>query len=168
MVTWTNALMLCRAIRVFTLLSYFYRPHSVGTMADVEVTTAFNIPHAQDTDDSSDEDAVNTATSRVYMGPLQSPEKKLASNAGLPTPRRSTRASTSSNQSPLRRSSRLSNARTPDQVAEEDHESDSEDDGVVEPAVEDSTGEGTPEKDVLVDDGECLLCLRETCVSSYV
>ena len=125
-----------------------------------EVSPIINIIDPPGSDNDSDEDAVNTAGSRVYMGPLMSPEKKLASQIVLPTPRRSKRTSTSVAQSPLRRSSRLSSARGSGWTSPEDQQdlnlevADAVNEGS-------STGEDTPDKDGYVDDGEFFLLLWE-------
>lgn len=138
------------------------------TMADTEELFPIINIDSPDSDNSSDEDGVNTAGSRVYMGPLKSPEKKLASQTALPTPRRSTRASTSTaTQSPLRRSSRLSAARVPSPtVSADDHDDSDSDDPDVEPIREEegSGRAGTPEKETFVDDGEWVLFLCEVIV----
>ncbi|THH11580.1 hypothetical protein EW146_g7984 [Bondarzewia mesenterica] len=61
---------------------------------------------------SSSDDAVNDASARVYFGPMQTPEKKFAArSARRRTPR------SSSTQSPLRRSARLTSALAADRGA---------------------------------------------------
>jgi hypothetical protein len=102
---------------------------------------------------SSDNDAVNTASARVYFGPLQSPEKNLIHQIIHPNASRRSALNTADTGSPLRHSARFP---SPAMASRDDTEDNADNSDVNDES--DDGGEqsrsGTPDNVRFPQDGE--------------